>query len=214
MMGFQWDSTALISILTTPFCAALQAGVIQDENNIFTAKPQLGFPEHPSGWASPWHHPTQMGWQSSDPDCTCSTWFPTSAVILSCNYIYSPMTGVHLGRFSNPRQSHSTHTKSTTSISLQTGRNGAQDLTRLDSANSLTPKEHCAYTHRVAVHLYIHLSICCEELKSLRCRLWHGRLLSDTSGYNTRQGTVLLGVNYTVGRLCSLQGIAEETSVY
>lgn len=34
---------------------------------------------------------------------------------------------------------------------------------QLQAANSLTPKEH--YIHGVAVHLYIHLSICCEELK-------------------------------------------------
>lgn len=34
---------------------------------------------------------------------------PLQLWLLNSNYIYNPMTGVYMGRFSDPRQSHSTH---------------------------------------------------------------------------------------------------------
>lgn len=61
---FKQDSTAPMGIFRHTLLSALQP-----ENNSwfvrknrFTAKSQLGFPEHTSDWASPWHHPTQMSY--------------------------------------------------------------------------------------------------------------------------------------------------------
>lgn len=46
---------------------------------------------------------------------------------------------------------------------------------QLQGANSLAPKKHYAYMYGVGVYTCVSLSvsICYEELKSLRCKLWH-----------------------------------------